>query len=234
MKLNVARGDFLRELVLHLKPALQLQTALDVGCGFGYLSAVLRDTGLKVTAFDGRPENVEEARKRVPDVLFSVGDIESPEVRQLGKFDLVVCFGLLYHLENPFQAVRNLHHLTEGVIVLESMCLPGNAPSMLLLDEGPTPDQGLQHVGFYPSEPCITKMCFRAGFPYLYRSSAPPKHTHFRSSLWTSRQRTVLLASRTSLESALLIPMGDVGNPADPWRKYPAKLASWIRVRWGS
>ena len=231
MKLNVARGNFLRELVLNLKQRVQLQTALDVGCGFGYFSAVLRDTGFKVTAFDGRPENVEAARKRTADVLFSVGDIESPEVRQLGRFDLVVCLGLLYHLENPFQAVRNLHHLTARVMVLESICLPGNAPSMLLLDEGRTPDQGLQHIAFYPSEPCIIKMCFHAGFPYVYRFSAPPKHTHFRSSLWTRRQRTVLLASRTSLESALLIPARDVGNPADPWAGYLAKLAAWVRFR---
>ena len=64
---------------------------------------------------------------------------------RLGKFDLVLCFGLLYHLENPLLAVRHLRSLTEKCLLLESMGVPDNKPSMLLREEPSEFDQGLVH-----------------------------------------------------------------------------------------
>ena len=43
-------------------------------------------------------------------------NVEDPQVRELGASDLVLCPGLLYHLENPFQAIRNLHALTARIL----------------------------------------------------------------------------------------------------------------------
>ena len=44
---------------------------------------------------------------------------------ELGEFDLVLCFGLLYHLENPMRTIRHLRALTGQGLLLESMSLRG-------------------------------------------------------------------------------------------------------------
>lgn len=93
--------------MLHrLVPALGLKTALDAGAGVGFFSQTLADCGLSVRGFDGRTENVDEARKRFPHMPFEQANLEDHSVLRLGEFDLVLCFGLLYQLENPLLAVR--------------------------------------------------------------------------------------------------------------------------------
>ena len=106
--LNKAREVALRPLVASLQKDADFRTVVDVGCGLGYFSSVMRNLGFDVLAIDGRSENVEEASRRYREIKFQVADAENPGVRALGEFDLVMCLGLLYHLENPFIAIRNL------------------------------------------------------------------------------------------------------------------------------
>jgi 2-polyprenyl-3-methyl-5-hydroxy-6-metoxy-1,4-benzoquinol methylase len=87
----------------------------------------------KVVTIDVRADNITEVQKRHPSAEFHVGDAE--EIPELGRFDLVLCFGLLYHLENPFRAIRKLHAAAEKVLMIESMCIPAKAPRMQLLGE---------------------------------------------------------------------------------------------------
>src|SRR5262245_54606566 len=104
-----ARIGFLNKWLPGLTKSESLGTALDVGCGVGYFSRSLSDLGFEVVALDGRPENIAEAQRRYPKVKFAILNLEDPAVQELGSFDLVLCFGLLYHLENPFLAIRNLY-----------------------------------------------------------------------------------------------------------------------------
>src|SRR6266478_1499699 len=68
-----ARGDLIRRLVSELKTPLGIKTALDAGCGVGFFAQVLEECGLAVRAFDGRKENVEEARRRYQQILYRAG-----------------------------------------------------------------------------------------------------------------------------------------------------------------
>src|SRR6266705_726996 len=149
LKLIEARGETIRRVVNELKPAMELSTALDAGCGVGFFAKILQDAGLNVRGFDGRMENVEQACNRFPGIPFEQGDVENLEIRKLGEFDLVLCFGLIYHLENPLLAIRNLYALTAKCLLLESMCLPDAEPWMLLREEPSTEDQSLTDVAFY-------------------------------------------------------------------------------------
>jgi len=136
-RLIQARGDTIRRIVTQLKPALNLSTALDAGCGLGFFSQILQECGLNVSAFDGRESNVVEGRSRFPQVHFEIGDVQDSGILRLGKFDLVLCFGLLYHLESPLLAIRNLRSLSRHTLLLESMCLPDANPWMLLREVRP-------------------------------------------------------------------------------------------------
>jgi len=128
--LNTSRGAVVSSLLNQVKNTLGLYTAIDVGCGLGYFSALVKSLGLDVMAVDGRPQNVEEASRRNPGIAFTCCDAQSPELLNKGKFDLVFCFGLLYHLENPFLTIRYLHEMTHRLLLIEGVIYPGADPIM--------------------------------------------------------------------------------------------------------
>ncbi|HTC63543.1 MAG TPA: class I SAM-dependent methyltransferase [Candidatus Saccharimonadales bacterium] len=219
LRLIESRGALIRRLVPELKSVLGLNAALDAGCGIGFFAKILEDCGLQVDAFDGREENVVEARRRYPQITFSKGDIENPDINRLGSFDLVLCFGLLYHLENGLLAIRNLHALTGKGLLLESMCLPDSKPWMLLRNEPALEDQSLTDVAFYPSEGCIIKMLYRAGFTSVYRVNPLPDDDDFRDTPTHVRRRTVLFASHFPVTLQGLDPVAEPVETANPWEK---------------
>jgi SAM-dependent methyltransferase len=193
------RQAFIGQLLGALRQQMDLVSALDVGCGVGYFSKFLLDAGFRVVAVDGREENVREGRRRYPEIEFVTGNAEDLPLSKLGTFDFVLCAGLLYHLENPFRAIRSLHSLTRKVLLVESMCAPGTDPSLQLVDESDAEDQGLNYVAFYPTEACLAKMLYRAGFPFVYAFLSLPRHELFHAGLWRRKQRTMLVASAGEL-----------------------------------
>jgi FkbM family methyltransferase len=221
-----ARGETIRRAVKRLKPALGLSNAVDAGCGVGYFSKTLVECGLNACGFDGREENVAEARHRFPQIPFEQGDIEERAILQLGRFDLVLCFGLLYHLENPLQAMRNLRGLTGKCLLLESMCVPEEKPAMLLRDEPRQDDQSLTNMALYPSESSLVKMLYRVGFRMVYRVRPLPDHEDFRETTEHRRRRTVLLASNTAIDVAGFRLVTEPCEPEDPWAKKPEARAT--------
>jgi FkbM family methyltransferase len=217
-----ARGQFIKALIPALKKAVPLETALDAGCGLGFFADLLQKCGFQVRAFDGRDNNIDEARKRYPQIDFSVGDIEEKSIVQLGCSDLVLCFGLLYHLENPLRAIRHLQALTGKILLLETMCLPTSEPTALLRVEPDSDDQSLTDLAFYPSEGCIVKMLYHAGFKCVYRSAALPDHDDFRETTSHTRRRNVFVASAQTLNAPELALMPEPGEPQNPWQKLPS------------
>jgi SAM-dependent methyltransferase len=207
--LDGARGAVLRRAIPEARAALGLRSAVDVGCGVGTLSALLAELGLEVTAVDARAENVEEGARRHPGLRFVRADAEDPELGRLGRFDLVACFGLLYHLENPFRAIRNLHLLTGRLLLIETACLPGTAPTLELRDEWRGADQGLGGLGFYPTEAALVKMLRASGFSHVHPFAALPDHPHYHDRPGP-KARTMVAASFGPLAFGWLA--GDVSH----------------------
>lgn len=213
----LARRSFIKPLLEELRTKLHISSAVDVGCGVGHFSKFLNDCGFRVTAIDGREQNIEECKRRYPEITFRQKNVEDLYPEQLGRFDLVLCFGLLYHLENPFRAIRNLYSLTEQVLLVESMCAPGTNPTMELLDEHKLINQGLHHVAFYPTESCLVKMLYRAGFPFVYGFTNLPPHEEFQETRKSKRRRTILLASRSRISMCTAEVITELVRPWDIW-----------------
>jgi FkbM family methyltransferase len=227
-----ARGATIRRVVRTLKSALGLRTALDAGCSVGFFAQTLTELGLETRGFDGRLENVVEARKRFPKIAFDHGDIESAEIAALGTFDLVLCFGLLYHLESPMRAIRHLQALTGKGLLIESMCVPEDDTRMILREEPSQIDQSLTDMAFYPSEPCFVKMLYRAGFAHVYRVRRVPEHDDFRETADHARRRTILFASHRAARVTCLERVAEPRVIDDPWTKHSEvsrTLASRLR-----
>lgn len=229
--LNRARMDTVEQLLGSLREQIDLRTAVDVGCGVGHFSEFLHRLGFNVLALDGRRENVSEAKRRFPSLDFKVADAENIDIRSLGTFDLVLCVGLLYHLENPFAAVRNLFAMTDKLAILEGMCVPGDEPSWAIRDEGKTEDQGLRHVALYPTENGLIKLLYRAGFPFVFRFQTMPAHQAYRTSAIWRQSRTILVAAKVSLATPVLQHVAEPATDPDPWliRYDPRALAARAR-----
>jgi SAM-dependent methyltransferase len=204
IRINRARKAFLNRIVPDLIRHTGIETAIDVGCGFGFFSGCLEEQGLHVTAVDGRSENAKEAARRYPWVDVKVYDVEDPSITTLGRFDLVLSFGLLYHLENPLRALRNIAALTGRVLILETVIAPTTAPAAVLYEEDPGADQGMNYIALIPSEPWLVKCLYCCGLQYVYRSRARPRHEDFHASVIRRRRRTLLVASRSALDLPML------------------------------
>jgi len=79
---------------------------LDLGCLEGLYAIELARHGAKVLAIEGREANIEKARF-AKDVLslhnieFVQSDVRGLTRERYGGFDVVLCLGILYHLEAP-------------------------------------------------------------------------------------------------------------------------------------
>jgi SAM-dependent methyltransferase len=215
--LDHARGEVVARLLVEFTPMASLKTAIDVGCGLGYFSRLLRSRGLDVTAVDGRLQNVEEAQRRSVGVQFRQFNAEDANLLSLGTFDLGFCFGLLYHLENPLLTIRNLKALSDKILLVEGVIFPGDEPIMALIDEEVHEDQGLNHIAFYPTEACLIKMLYKAGFKHVYGLMQQPEHDHYRPVNGGRRVRTLLAASDIAIPSAQLVRMNESSSPIRPW-----------------
>ncbi|HMP00857.1 MAG TPA: methyltransferase domain-containing protein [Gemmatales bacterium] len=188
------------------------KSVVDVGAGVGHLAQALVQRGCMVTCAEGRQENVDEIRRRLPGVRAAVFDVERGDLSQLGKFDVVFCYGLIYHVENPLFALRNLASAASNLLLIESMVCDSYHPVMHIEEEPLTPNQALRGFGCRPSPSFLTFALKRLGF-HVYGPKVLPDHPcyHFqwRDSLRTREQgrglRAVVVAAREPLHLPTLV-----------------------------
>jgi len=222
-ELNRPREAVVRELIAQVKVALPLATAVDVGCGVGYFSNVLHSLGLNVLGLDAREQNVLEARHRYPHIRFEVMNAEDSRALQFGQFDLVFCFGLLYHLENPFQVIRNLSAMTGQFALLEGVCYPSKESVMVLVEEDELDDQGVNNIAFCPSEACLLQMLYRSGYKSCFLPRIMPAHPYYNPGEDSFRLRTLIAASKRQLEIPSLVTSPVPTSELRAWHFLPMR-----------
>lgn len=101
--------------------------ALDISCHEGYFSLVLTDYFPSVVGIDKNADSLQKAKQisKVmgrPNIGFSNSTLEDWPVQQ--GADFVLCYGLLYHVENPIEVLRKVSALTRKAVCIETQVLP--------------------------------------------------------------------------------------------------------------
>ena len=142
-------GDFpafkWEQIAPHLPLDLNGARALDLGCNAGFYSFELARRGADVLAVDVDEHYLRQARWAAAELGLQdrVEFVRSGvyELAALGRepFDVVLFLGVLYHLRHPLLALDVVCELTGGVLVLQTLTMPGDqrreTPADLSIDD---------------------------------------------------------------------------------------------------
>jgi SAM-dependent methyltransferase len=196
--INSARQSHLASLGLDLAG----KTVLEVGAGIGLHTPFFLERGCTVTVTDGRPENVAEIARRHPGVKTAIVDLEIDKPIELGRFDVIYCYGLLYHLSNPDRALARLADVCDGQLLLETAVSPGTHDELLLVRDPDAFNQAISGIGCRPTRLWIlNRLKSLLGYGYIPRTQ--PDHVDFPSD-WIhtpiqTMHRSIFVGSRTPL-----------------------------------
>jgi ubiquinone/menaquinone biosynthesis C-methylase UbiE len=99
---------------------------VDVGCHEGFYSVAMARKGVQqVRGIDLRESNLVKARfvaevLGLRNVIYEQGNCEDLPAGNSGQYELCLCLGLLYHLENPMLCLRNISRITGELCVIET------------------------------------------------------------------------------------------------------------------
>lgn len=176
-----------------LEAAGEGATALDLACNEGWFSHRLLDWGAsKVVGVDVREVNVERATMLrdhygiPPERLELVqGDVFELDPEALGRFDVVLLLGLIYHVEDPTKVIRLARACTKAVCAIETQLTTHDEPIRfgagrpemyreapgsfaVLVEEGPEVMSSLASTGtvlsLIPNRAALVDMVRVAGF----------------------------------------------------------------------
>lgn len=203
LAINKARMDHLATLDLPLEG----KSVLEVGAGIGLLTGFFESRGCKVLSTDARPENVAEIKRRHPNREVATLDLERPEeVARLGRFDVVFCYGTLYHLAAPEPALQALGGVSD-MILLETCLSTGEGEAAPNVAEEHTMNQAFSGVGSRPTRAWVLHRLEKF-WGHGYISLTQPAHPDFPLD-WTvpptrPNTRAIFVGSRTPLANPLL------------------------------
>ncbi len=206
---------------------------LDLACLEGMYALELAKRGAHVVAIEGREANLEKARfsARVlgldAAVEFLQEDVRGLSQLRHGEFDVVLCLGILYHLDAPdvFPFVERLAEVCQRALVLDTnvSLRPEDTQrsdghvyrgeSLFEHDPSSTQEERLRAVwssldntsAWIPTKPSLLTLLARAGFTSVYECFVPvePEKTP---------ARLTLVALRGTPQTTLLTP----APPSDP------------------
>jgi hypothetical protein len=185
-------------------------TVLEVGAGIGDHSHYYLDRGCTVAITEAREENLAILRLRYPKQNITSLDLE--HTATVPAAEVVHCYGLLYHLNNPDAALQFMSDHCTKYLFLETCVSFGMEKEIhLATEDGANPTQALSGMGCRPTRPWLFER-LQARFEYVYCPKTQPNHEEFPLD-WTAPekhrvplQRSVFIASRVTIDNGVLSP----------------------------
>ena len=190
------------------------RSVLEVGAGVGHLSQFFLDQGCRLVSTEARRENVDRLQRLHPEREAHCADVEE-DLSGFGAFDVVFCYGLLYHLENPVRALRNMAAVCSDLLLIETVISDSTAPVLQLADESLAFTQALRGIAHRPSPRYLALVLDRIGFHHAYEAADPPDYPDYvfehRDDMSFARDghllREIFVAARRRLDNPRLLPL---------------------------
>lgn len=122
-----ARVARITQIASDLSGGLDGVRVLDLGCYEGGFSVSFAKRGAHVLALEGRPGHVAKARFAKEALALDHLEVVHADIRELdaarhGTFDVVLCLGVLYHLDAPevFEFAERLAACTRRLAIVET------------------------------------------------------------------------------------------------------------------
>lgn len=181
---------------------------LDLACLEGLYAVEFARQGARAVAIEGREVNLEKVRYVKKALGLGNLDLHQDDVRNLslekyGEFDVVLCLGILYHLDAPdvFHFVENIGRVTRRFAVFDTYVSIASEKSYT---HGGKPYSGREVFEHDPNAPLEERLSYR------WRSLDNPK------SFWITRRSlyNLLLASGFTTVYECHVP-AEVSKPLD-------------------
>ena len=175
LAINRARQAHLGSLGL----AIEGKAVLEVGAGIGLHTKFFLDRGCTVVVTDGNKENVAEIKRRHPGLRAERLDLDGDsDLAFLGSFDIVYCYGLLYHLADPDRALKRMASVCRGTLLLETCVSLGRFSEVTFLEDFRSNNQATTGIGCRPTRYWIMEK-LKEHFGNAYHTATQPDHADF-------------------------------------------------------
>jgi tRNA (mo5U34)-methyltransferase len=161
---------------------LRGKRVLDIGAWDGWFSFEMERRGASVVAVDATDKTNFRATKALLNskVEYVVADVCHLSPRDIGYFDIVLFFGVLYHLKHPMLALERVCELSTDLACVESFVTDdqpfGTVPTMEFYEGTQLAGQFDNWVG--PNISCLMAMCRAAGFARVDFESVDDSRAH--------------------------------------------------------
>ncbi len=185
------------------------KSVLEVGAGIGDHTGFFLERGCQVLSTEARQENLKVLRRRHPDVRTLQLNLDYPPFPFDGQYDIVYCYGMLYHLSNPEAALAFMARCARHLLLLETRVSFGEGELVnLCVEDARIPSHSLLGQGCRPTRPWVFKQ-LKALFPFVYMPLTQPCHEEFPLD-WNAMptetpSRSVFVAARQQIAHPLLV-----------------------------
>ena len=162
---NICAGDSISS---DCRRILRGKRVLDVGAWDGWFSFECERRGAEVVAVDCVAlDTFHEAKELIgSEVEYLTLDVNELSAARLGTFNIVLFFGVLYHLRHPLLGLEKAVELSTDLVLIESFVIQPEErqiPSVMEFYES-TELGGQVDNWCGPSPECLVSMCRSAGF----------------------------------------------------------------------
>jgi SAM-dependent methyltransferase len=172
---NISRLQHLESLGLDLAQ----KNVLELGAGIGDHSLFYLYRNSRVLAVEGRAKLAKKLANRLGiEVQVVDFDREPERLEEFGKFDLVHCYGLLYHLSNPERFLSSVSRVSDCLILETCVSFGGGLRLNRCREPNSVPSQALNGEGCRPTREWVFEELKRR-YECVYATRTQPRHPEF-------------------------------------------------------
>jgi len=222
------------------KPLCQCRV-MDLGCLDGLFSIEFALHGADVVGIEVRESNIRKAAfckeaLKLANLNFRQADVRSISEATYGRFDIIVCSGILYHLtaEDAFNLISAMFSMTDRLVILDThVSLSGRKKAILggnvyyghiYREHGEHANQEQKSrrswaswdnpTSFWFTRPSLINMLNRAGFSSVYENFVP-LHKNFGKPGLECTDRCTFVAVKDTRCALLTSP--EANNLEEAW-----------------